>query len=126
MKILKVIHGYPPLYNAGSEVYSQLLCHGLAQRHEVCVFTREENPFAQDFSLRTTHDTLRPEVKLHIINIPGEKYRYRYQHAEVDQVFSYLLQQFKPDIVHIGHLNHLSTSLVSEIVKQQVPIVYTL
>jgi len=29
MKILKVIHGYPMRYNAGSEVYSQTLCHAL-------------------------------------------------------------------------------------------------
>ena len=42
MKILKVIHGYPMRYNAGSEVYSQTLCLGLAARgHEVHVFTRE-------------------------------------------------------------------------------------
>ena len=34
MKILKVIHGYPMRYNAGSEVYSQTLCHGLADKHE--------------------------------------------------------------------------------------------
>ena len=53
MKILKVIHGYPMRYNAGSEVYSQTLCHGLAARHEVHVFTREEDAFAPDFRLRT-------------------------------------------------------------------------
>jgi hypothetical protein len=46
MRILKVIHGYPRRYNAGSEVYSQTLCQALAARHEVHVFTREENPFA--------------------------------------------------------------------------------
>ena len=45
MKILQVIHGYPMRYNAGSEVYTQTLCHGLAARgHEVHVFTREEDP----------------------------------------------------------------------------------
>ena len=30
MKILQVIHGYPMRYNAGSEVYTQTLCQGLA------------------------------------------------------------------------------------------------
>ena len=44
MKVLKVIHGYPMRYNAGSEVYSQTLCHQLAKSHEVHVFTRAENP----------------------------------------------------------------------------------
>ena len=126
MKILKVIHGYPPLYNAGSEVYSQILCHGLDKDHEVHVFSREENPFAQDFSLRVTHDTLEPTIKLHLINIPLEKFRYRYQHPQIDQIFYSLLQQLKPDIIHIGHLNHLSSSIVVEIAKMDIPIVYTL
>ena len=45
-------------YNAGSEVYTQTLCHGLAERHEVHVFTREEDAFAPDFRLRTEHDGL--------------------------------------------------------------------
>lgn len=47
MRILKIIHGYPPLYNAGSEVYSQSICNELVKRHTVLVFTREENPFAR-------------------------------------------------------------------------------
>ena len=46
MKILKVIHGYPMRYNAGSEVYSQMLCQGLAEHHEVHVFSRIEDSFA--------------------------------------------------------------------------------
>ncbi|BBO59250.1 glycosyltransferase [Mycoavidus sp. B2-EB] len=126
MKILKVIHGYPPLYNAGSEVYSQLLCHGLSKKNEVCVFTREENSFAVDFRLRVSSDTLNPSIKLNIINIPSDKFRYCYQIPQVDQIFYNLLLEFRPDIVHIGHLSHLSTSLILEIVKQKIPIVYTL
>lgn len=49
MKILKVIHGYPMRYNAGSEVYSQTLCHGLAARHEVHVFYARRGPFRSGF-----------------------------------------------------------------------------
>jgi hypothetical protein len=63
MKILKVIHGYPMRYNAGSEVYSQTLCHGLADNnHEVHVFTREEDAFAPDFRLHVEHDEDDPLV----------------------------------------------------------------
>ncbi len=126
MKILKIIHGYPPLYNAGSEVYSQILCHGLSKNHEVHVFTREENPFANDFSLRMTQDSLNPDITLHLINIPIEKFRYRYQHPTIDQILGNLLKTIKPEMVHIGHLNHLSSSLMTEIAKQNIPIVYTL
>jgi len=35
MRILKIIHGYPPNYNAGSEVYSQSICNELAKRHRM-------------------------------------------------------------------------------------------
>jgi hypothetical protein len=73
MKILKVIHGYPMRYNAGSEVYSQTLCHGLAERHEVHVFTREEDAFAPDFRLRTEHDADDPRITVHVVNNPRSR-----------------------------------------------------
>ncbi len=51
MKILLVIHGYPMRYNAGSEVYTQSLAQALADRHEVHVFTRQQNKFLPDYVL---------------------------------------------------------------------------
>lgn len=124
MKVLQVIHGYPMRYNAGSEVYTQMLSHGLAQEHEVHVFTREENPFAPDYSMREEFDADQPQIKLHLVNIPN--YKDRYRHTLVDQRFAELLDSLKPDIVHVGHLNHLSTSLLQEASQRQIPIVYTL
>ena len=124
MKILKVIHGYPMRYNAGSEVYSQTLCHGLADRHEVHVFTREEDAFAPDFRLRTERDADDPRITVHLVNNPRLKDRYRA--AGVDQRFAEVLEQVRPDIVHVGHLNHLSTSLLKEAAAREVPIVFTL
>lgn len=124
MKILKVIHGYPMRYNAGSEVYSQTLCHGLADRHEVHVFTREEDAFAPDFRLRTERDADDPRITIHLVNNPRLKDRYRA--VGVDQRFAEVLEQVRPDIVHVGHLNHLSTSLLKEAASREVPIVFTL
>lgn len=124
MKILKVIHGYPMRYNAGSEVYSQTLCQGLADRHEVHVFTREEDPFAPDYRLRKERDPDEARIALHLVNNPRLKDRYR---AEgVDQRFAEVLAEVQPDVVHVGHLNHLSTSLLKEAANRGIPIVYTL
>jgi glycosyltransferase involved in cell wall biosynthesis/MoaA/NifB/PqqE/SkfB family radical SAM enzyme len=124
MKILQVIHGYPMRYNAGSEVYTQTLCHGLVERNEVHVFTREEDPFGPDFRLRTECDADEPRVALHVVNVPRSRDRYR--HAGVDQRFAEVAERVQPDVVHIGHLNHLSTSLVAEAAGREIPIVYTL
>ena len=125
MKILKVIHGYPMLYNAGSEVYSQTICHGLVkQGHEVHVFTREEDSFRPDGAVRKDYDKDVPEITIHLIN--NARHRDRYRLNVIDLRFAELLDELKPNIVHIGHLNHLSTSLVFEAKKRQIPIVYTL
>ncbi len=124
MKILKVIHGYPMRYNAGSEVYSQTLCHGLAERHEVHVFTREEDAFAPDFRLRTEHDEDDPRITVHVVNNP--RLRDRYRATGIDQRFAEVLDRVKPDLVHVGHLNHLSTSLLREAALREIPIVFTL
>jgi glycosyltransferase involved in cell wall biosynthesis/MoaA/NifB/PqqE/SkfB family radical SAM enzyme len=124
VKIVQVIHGYPMRYNAGSEVYTQTLCHALADRHDVHVFTREEDSFALDHRVRQEHDADDPRITLHVVNTPRNRDRYR--QAGVDQRFAELLDLVRPDVVHVGHLNHLSTSLLVEAARRQVPIVYTL
>jgi glycosyltransferase involved in cell wall biosynthesis/MoaA/NifB/PqqE/SkfB family radical SAM enzyme len=124
MKILKVIHGFPIRYNAGSEVYSQTLCHALSHRHEVHVFTREEDSFAPDYRLRKETDDDDESITLHIVNNPRLKDRYLVR--EIDQRFAEVLDDVLPDIVHVGHLNHLSTSLLNEAALRKIPIVFTL
>ena len=56
MRIVQVIHGYPMRYNAGSEVYTQGLSQALAERHEVHVFTRQENAFLADYVVQQETD----------------------------------------------------------------------
>jgi glycosyltransferase involved in cell wall biosynthesis/MoaA/NifB/PqqE/SkfB family radical SAM enzyme len=125
MRILKIIHGYPMRYNAGSEVYSQTLCHALAERgHEVHVFTREEDPFAPDYALRQELDPDDQRVRIHLVNHPRSRDRYR--HEALDRQLGALLDTLRPDVVHVGHLNHLSTSLIAEVSSRQIPVVYTL
>jgi glycosyltransferase involved in cell wall biosynthesis len=121
MRILKIIHGYPPTYNAGSEVYSRNICEWLAKRHEVLVFTREENPFAADHTLRYEK---RGNVQLAIINKAREKDGYR--HAATDLAVEQLIRQFQPDVAHIGHLNHLSMGIPETLKKWGIPVVFTL
>ena len=124
MNILQVIHGYPMRYNAGSEVYTQTLCHGLAGRHEVHVFTREEDPFAPDFRMRVERDPGDARIALHVVNNPRNRDRYR--EPGIDRRFAETLDRVRPEVVHIGHLNHLSTALPAEAASRGIPVVYTL
>ena len=124
LRVLLVIHGYPPLYNAGSEVYTQTLARELKRRgHEVLVFCREEDTIAPYFRMRDAEDGDQgPAMK--IINLPN--LRDRYIVKEVDEAIEGILNDFQPDVVHCGHLNHLSISLVEKVTAKNVPFIYTL
>ncbi len=124
LKILHVIHGYPMRYNAGSEVYTQGLAQALAGRHEVHVFTRQENAFLPEYEVIRDSDPSAPAIKLHVINMARARDGYR--HQAVDRAFAQVLEDINPDVVHIGHLNHLSTSLVFTAQERGAPVVFTL
>jgi glycosyltransferase involved in cell wall biosynthesis len=124
MKIVLVIHGYPMRYNAGSEVYTQTLAQALADRHEVHVFSRQQHKFLPDYVRRDETDPVDPRVRLHLVNM-AQSFD-QYQHSAVDEQFALLLDQVQPDIVHIGHLSHLSTSLVFAASQRAIPLIFTL
>lgn len=122
MRILKVIHGYPPYYSAGSEVYSQSICEELSIKNEVFVFTREENPYQPDFTIRT----IKQIKNLTVIYVNMSQGKDGFRHQAIDRIFENILEEIKPDVTHIGHLNHLSTGIVEVIKQKSVPIVFTL
>lgn len=122
MKILKVIHGYPPEYNAGSENYSKTVCDCLSKNHQVAVFTREENPYAKDFSVRKRIEN--DNLEIFLVNNPQGKDGYR--HERLDKVFAGIVEKFCPKIAYIGHLNHLSTGIVDVLRERKIPIVFML
>ena len=111
-------------YNAGSEVYTQGLVQALAERHEVHVFTRRENTFLAEYTIQQETDPSDARITLHLINMARARDGYR--HTAVDDAFAALLDRLQPEIVHVGHLNHLSTSLVFAARDRHIPIVFTL
>ena len=126
MKVLQIIHGYPMLYNAGSEVYTQTLCHGLVNESlEVAVFSREEDPFKVDYALQVKTELVNNKViKLYLVNAARQKDRFVSE--GIDEQFRKVLKEFNPDIAHIQHLNHLSLTIVEILFQLSIPIVFTL
>jgi glycosyltransferase involved in cell wall biosynthesis len=50
----------------------------------------------------------------------------RFLDSAIDEALEKVISEFKPDIAHIQHLNHLSLGLVSILKSIKIPIVYTL
>lgn len=126
MKILHVIHGYPPYFMAGSEVYTYNLTRELSKHDDIFIFTRVENPFEEPYH---TFDEWDEGIRIRRVNKPQRDYTLqdKYLDEKIDRLFVESVKDIQPDIVHIGHLSHLSTNIVN-IVKEKfnLPIIYTI
>lgn len=127
MRVLIVIHGYPPFYMAGSEVYTYNLARELSKQNEVYVFHRIEDTSKPLYQTTDTHDG---EVRIRYINNyePGNAvFEDKYLNPRVDDAFREYVRAVKPDVVHIGHLSHLSIQ-IPVIAKREfgLPVVFTI
>lgn len=120
--VLLVNHGYPPLYNAGSEIDTQTTALGLRRAGgrwaRVAVFSREADVLTPDYGVRLTADTLDPSIPVHLVNNPREVAYSRFACAPIDDAFRAVMASVRPRLVHFGHVNHLSTNLV-DIAKRE-------
>lgn len=126
MKVLHVIHGYPPFYMAGSEVYTRNLVREQAKTAQVAVFTRVENNFGRAYEVE---DSDEDGVRVQRVNKPQRDYTFKdkYLDARMDEAFRAMMGDFRPDVVHVGHLSHLSTNVVSIARREfRVPVVFTI
>ena len=126
MKILQVIHGYPPRFNAGSENYTQIISRALARQHDVHVLARFEDPYVPSYAVRREKDEPGDgsTIPLTLVNMANQ--RDRFVHEAMDEIFEDLLTSFRPDVVHFQHLNHLSVRLPILAHRAGIPSIYTL
>ena len=130
LKILKVIHGFPPDFMAGSEVYSATLVKELSRNgHNVFVFTRIENEFLKPYTIYDETMTFKNTNPIHIRRINKQKdylYKDKFFDANIEQAFLEYMNEVKPDIVHFGHLSHLSINLIPIAKSLGKKVVFTL
>ena len=127
MRILEVIHGYPPFYMAGSEVYTYNLARELAKSNDVFVFHRIED---KSLPLYQIADMVSDGVNIRYINNyePENAVFYdKYLNPRIDDEFREYVKLVNPDVVHIGHLSHLSTQ-IPIIAKREfgLPVLFTI
>ncbi len=127
MRILQVIHGYPPYYMAGSEVYTYNITRELAKENEVFVFCRFED---KTKPLYEYYDAVCSGVNVRYVNNyePENATFYdKYLNPQIDEMFRDYVREINPDVVHIGHLSHLSTQ-IPIIAKREfgLPVLFTI
>jgi len=127
LKILMVVHGWPPDSWAGVEVLSLTLARALRDRgHEVVLFIR--TPGTPEEGDRTHHvaefDGFRVHRFVNRLAFSGVDQTYRFRPAE--DAFDLVLDTERPDVVHVQHMIHLSTGIIDRCRAADVPVAVTL
>jgi glycosyltransferase involved in cell wall biosynthesis len=125
MRILHVVHQYPPDYIGGVELHTQALARGLAERgHQVSVFYRRS---AEDAGLerRQEGDVTIWAAWSGLVQ-PTGRFLASFRDEPILDAFRRVLDEAAPDLVHIQHLMGLPFALVDLLRRKNVPFVLTL
>jgi glycosyltransferase involved in cell wall biosynthesis len=124
VRILQVAHQYPPAHVGGVELYTQAISHALAARgHAVTVFCR---------SFTRAIPEIREERGIRIWAAyqgdwdPLRRFWSTFHAPGIVRAFRQVLDEARPEIVHIQHLMGLPTTLIDLLQQRAIPFVITL
>lgn len=130
MRILQVVHGFPPINTAGTEIYTYMLCKEMSKYHEIHVFypIYGNEPYFLRHSVKeglNVHElclseSITEKVRRNIF------FKNTYRNEIVERKFEELLDNITPDIIHFQHLINLSAALIEIAKKKGIPSVLTL
>jgi glycosyltransferase involved in cell wall biosynthesis len=126
LRILVIVHQFLPRDSAGTEVYTHKLAKALQARgHELAVYYTTNDPVRPQYSFRrATYDGLTCYEVVHKHEFPD--FRHVYKDVRMEAHLETVLDDVRPDVVHIQHLHLHSIGYLGILAARHLPIVYTL
>jgi len=126
VRILQVVHQFPPKRVGGTEIYTESLVQELGRRgHDLLVFYPEENltPGEEEVAASgfRVHRVLYPSPRN-----PLQLFLLSFRNHFVERSFAHLIERERPDIVHFQHLKGLSVKLIPLVKRYGLPTLYSL
>lgn len=128
MRILLMVHGFPPGSMGGTEIYTHDLARALHSRggDDIFVLSREADPHRAEYTVRSQDlDGIRATFVNNTFRA-CRSFEDTYRSPEIREIGARLLDEIGPDIVHVQHLTCLSTDLVTECARRGIPTIFTL
>lgn len=125
MHVLHLVHQYMPQHVGGTELYTRWLAHTLARRgHQVTVFHRRhaEGTGQED---RTEAGVRVCAAWTGSLN-PTQRLLATFWDPPMVRTFERVLEEARPDLVHVQHLMGLPLALMEAIQRRGIPFVATL
>jgi GT2 family glycosyltransferase/glycosyltransferase involved in cell wall biosynthesis len=128
MRVLLIVHGFPPAASGGTELYVRHLAIALARsgRDDVSVLTRDSDPHRPELSIRRTVDRGVRVIAINNTFKGCSTFEESYTHPGVRRVAASVIDELEPDVAHVHHLTCLSIGLLDDLASRGIPIVMTL
>jgi glycosyltransferase involved in cell wall biosynthesis len=127
MRILQVVHGFPPQEWTGTELVTFHLSQALRDRgHHVSVLARTYEERSSEGTIHESSLEGVPVARLVNNYAFSPTFRLSYDNPLVNRPILQWLERGQPDVVHIQHVQHLSVSLLRMIPALGYPTVLNL
>ncbi len=125
MRIVQFVHGYPPEFIAGTEKYTQSLSRRLQEQGHTCMVVAGSDQASSQPSIGVCEDN-----GVQVARLIGLSRRNGFRPSAHDPVaedlIRWLLELWKPGLVHVQHWRRLTNTLVAVCREFDIPTVVTL
>lgn len=129
MRVLLVVHGFPPAASGGTEIYVRSFARALAALPgvDVSVLTRDGDSNRPEYSVRIerTYDDL-TVCRINNTFQACTSFEDSYSNRALATVAGRLIDQIDPDVVHVQHLTCLSSGILAHASATRRPVVMTI
>ncbi|MFO8056750.1 MAG: glycosyltransferase [bacterium] len=99
MKVLYIVHSFPPFHWRGTEIYAMELARSMASYHQTFLFHLADDAAAEDVSLEHAEFEGIKVYRARVNPDPSEPETYFF-HPGLEKSFQEVLQEVRPDLVH--------------------------
>lgn len=129
MRVLLIVHGFPPSANGGTEIYVHDFARALTRLPgiQVTVLTRDADRNRTEYSVR--HERTPDGVDVFRINNNFQacaSFEESYSNPGLERVAGDLIDRVDPDVIHVQHLTCLSTGILEQAAARRRPVLMTL
>lgn len=129
MRVLLVVHGFPPVANGGTEIYVHDFARALMSLSgvDVTVLTRDADRNRPEYSIR--HGRSANGFSVFRINNNFQacaSFEESYANPGLARVAGDLIDRIDPDVIHVQHLTCLSTGILEQAAASRRPVLMTL
>jgi len=124
MRILFVVHTFVPESIGGVELHCHYLAGALAEKgHEAAVFAREADDTRPDYDLQVRRQESLTVWRVNNCHRDLVAFAGTYQNQRIDGIFDQVVEEWRPDVVHVHHLIGLSTGILEITKRRGLPLV---